>query len=101
MSQTKNKTGQLCYKLQLFSIVATKCNSLGTFRNGKITYDRSPSNGKYPVSTIAYYSCNLGFSQMEDNLGQQFVWNQDLGVPQEKPKNAQLILVNITNYSNL
>ena len=44
-------------------ITANKCASLGTFANGEIYYDRSASNGKYPVSTIAFYSCNVGYSQ--------------------------------------
>ena len=38
---------------------AGNCGDLGTFVNGNITYDTSPINGRYPVSTIAYYSCDL------------------------------------------
>ena len=46
----------------LHFIVANGCPDLtGGLVNGKITFDKSPVNGQYPVGTIASFSCNSGY----------------------------------------
>ena len=30
--------------------------------NGQVSYNRSPVNGRYPVGTEVYFSCNPGYS---------------------------------------
>ena len=33
------------------------------WQNGGVRYNRSPVNGRYPVDTVAYLSCNYGYSR--------------------------------------
>ena len=46
--------------VQCFIIVSCEALSL---TSGEISYDRSPVNERYLTETIAYFSCNDGYSQ--------------------------------------
>ena len=46
----------------LYFVAANGCPDLtGGLVNGKVTFDKSPINGQYPVGTEASFSCNSGY----------------------------------------
>ena len=43
------------------NVFAVTCSSLN-LENGGISYNQSPVNGRYPVDTMASFSCHHGYS---------------------------------------
>ena len=87
-------------------ITANTCPSRGTFANGEIYYDRSAINGKYPVSTIAFYSCSVGYMQPTSQSRSAICldsgsWGSP-GVPKRCiADTGKSIILNIINYDNI
>ena len=54
-------TGIICFMiLCLPFLLAVLCGFL-TLNNGQVSYNSQEVNGKYPVGTVATYTCNYGY----------------------------------------
>ena len=49
----------------IISFVVT-CVALSNPDHGKVSFNRSPVNGRYPMNTIASYSCNYGYKEIKN-----------------------------------
>ena len=56
------KIHQYSYKLIIKYFPAVTCSAL-RLSNGRVSYNKSPVGGSYPLDTMASFSCNGGYSR--------------------------------------
>ena len=61
---TKVDISNQMFQFMKISLPSENCLSLGNLTNGNIKYSHKPTNGRYPLNTVARDVCDKGFMRL-------------------------------------